>query len=138
MQDYANQIAQMFVGYQIDFVDLPRLTAVGKGRLEVDLNQDATHLNGEAVAPFQITEAVRGWYVDALARDHLSRDFVKSIEIDCAFEITQSESDGRIRRHVQLDCSVKLEAENGTWTGRKRRNEEGKRQGGGPWMLQEA
>ncbi len=138
MQDYANQIAQMFVGYQIDFLDLPRLTAVGTGHLQVELLEDTSYLNGEAVAPFQITEAVRSWYLDALARDRLSADFVRAIGIDCAFDIAKSETEGRSMRLVRLDCTVELVAENGIWTGRSLKDEKGELQEDGSWFLWDA
>lgn len=135
MQDYANQIAQMFVGWQISIGDLPRLTDVGSGRLEIGLLEERTHLNGALAPPFQITRAVRSWYFDALVRDQLPENFVRQIDINCDFQITQSGDDRHSQRHVRLDCTVNLEAENGTWTGRKSKNEKGERWGEGPWML---
>lgn len=135
MQDYANQIAQMFVGWQIGIADLPRLTAIGRGQLEVGLLDESTYLNGAVAAPFQITDAVKSWYFDALTRDDVAQDFVRQIRIRCDFDIAQSEGDGPSRRHVQLDCTVELDAENGNWIGRKVKNEKGERWGDGPWML---
>jgi hypothetical protein len=135
MQDYANQIAQMFVGWQIGIADLPRLTSIRTGQLDVGLFDESTNLNGTAAAPFQITEAVKSWYFDALTRDQVPDDFVQQISIRCDFEITQSEDDGHSQRQVRLDCTVELDAQNGHWIGRKSKNEKGERWGDGPWML---
>ena len=56
MQDYANQIAQMFVGYQITLVDIPRLVMIGRGRIEVDLFSGVTTIDNETASPFSISE----------------------------------------------------------------------------------
>jgi hypothetical protein len=53
MQDYANQIAQMFVGYQLTIIDLPRFVEARRGRLEVDLLTDSTILDDQPASPFR-------------------------------------------------------------------------------------
>ncbi len=139
MKDYANQIDQMFVGWQINIADLPRLADIGSGRIEIGLLEDTTHLNGNVVPPFQITQAVRDWYFDAVRRDCLSDNFIRQIDIRSVFETTQIDEHTHLQRHVRLDSTVELKDGNGDWTGHHTKNEVGDLWGeGGPWLVSDA
>ncbi len=137
MQDYANQIAQMFIGWQITVVDMPRLVAKGQGRLEVDLFGRTTRLDGEPTSPLSVSEAVHGWYENAIVRDGLGETFVRQIHITCAFDIAESEHNLDSERHVKFDCNVTIEAENGSWTGTSRKSEVWRRSGDQPWIVRD-
>ena len=78
MQDYANPIAQMFVGYQITLVDIPRLVTIGRGQIEVDLFSGVTTIDNKSTSPFSISEAVTSWYKDAVLRDVLDEAFIRT------------------------------------------------------------
>jgi hypothetical protein len=82
MQDYANQISQMFVGYQIDIADLPRLVSIGRGRIEIDLLDGSTMIDGTASEPFGIADAIHGWLDEATFRDQLDAGYVTGRQ-DC-------------------------------------------------------
>jgi hypothetical protein len=138
LQDYANQIAQMFVGYQIGLVDMPLLVQAGKGRIQVDLFEGRSTLNGAPLPAFSISEAVRHWYSNAVARDQLSETFVRSITIDCDFEASESQSDRASLRIVALNCTVTVNAEDGSWVGTSSKQEESRRWEDGPWITRDA
>ena len=138
MQDYANQIAQMFIGYQITLVDMPLLVAKGQGRVEVDLLGQTTSLDGEPISRLSISDAVRAWYEDAIVRDDLGDAFVRQIQITCDFDIAESRKGLDIERHVAFNCKVAIEAENGPWQGTSRKSELWLRSGDGPWIVRDS
>lgn len=138
MQDYANQIAQMFVGWQITISDMPRLVAKGRGRIEVDLLGQTTKLDGEPTSPFSVSDAVRHWYESAIVRDDLGETFVQQIYVICDFDIAESRQGTDTERHVTLDCNVAIEAENGSWNGSSRKSEVWRRTGDLPWMVRDS
>ena len=117
MQDYANQIAQMFVGYQITLVDIPRLVTIGRGQIEVDLFSGVTTIDNKSTSPFSISEAVTSWYKDAVLRDVLDEAFIRNVRIVCDFDINESVIDTESECKVTLKCQVTVEAANGTWIG---------------------
>jgi hypothetical protein len=117
MQDYANQIAQMFVGYQIELEDLPRLLALRQGRIEIDLLGDLTTVDDEAQVPFAISDAVTAWYQEAIRRDALDESFVREIRIVCDFDVSESRGGSTAERRIKLNCRVIVVAETGTWVG---------------------
>jgi hypothetical protein len=137
MQDYANQIAQMFIGYQITLVDLPRLLAVRHGQIKVDLFGGQTTLGGETVPPFSISDAVRSWYGDALQRDELDVSFIRQISITCDFDIVESKQGADSERLVIFDCQVDLEAESGRWSGKSHKSEQWRKSGDQPWEVRD-
>jgi hypothetical protein len=133
MQDYANQIAQMFVGYQIDLVDKFRLASIGQGRIVVDLLDGSTTINDAPSPPLSISGAVRDWYSEALVRDGLEEAFVSHIGILCDFAVTDSSPEAKTERTVKLDCQVTLDAQDGVWTGIGTRSERWRQSHEGPF-----
>jgi hypothetical protein len=129
MQDYANQIAQMFVGYQITLVDIPRLVMIGRGRIEVDLFSGVTTIDNETASPFSISEAVNSWYKDAVLRDVLDESFIRSVRIVCDFDTNESVIDTGSERKVTLKCKVTVEAENGISIGVSDKSERWRKSG---------
>jgi hypothetical protein len=138
MQDYANQIAQMFIGWQITLVDMPLLVARGQGQIQVDLLGPMTKLDGEPISPLAISNAVRTWYEDAIVRDDLGETFVRQIKIVCDFDIAESRQGLDTERHVAFDCKVAIEAENGSWNGTSRKAELWRRSGDQPWIVRDS
>jgi len=135
MQDYANQIAQMFVGWQITIADLPRLVEIGRGRIEVDLFADSSAIDQKPCEPFAISAAVREWLNEAIERDSLADGYVRAVLITCDFDLTEgSTADGAVR-HVRLDCVVDVEAETGVWSGSSKKAELWSRVGSAPWLV---
>ncbi len=123
MQDYANQIAQMFVGYQIDLVDMSTLASIGQGRIVVDLLSGSTTINDAPSPPLSISGAAHDWYSDALVRDGLGEACVSHIGILCDFAVMDSSQEAKAQRTVRLDCQVTLETQDGVWTGIGMRSE---------------
>jgi hypothetical protein len=72
MQHYSNQIAQMFIGYQLTLVDLPRLIDIGRGCIRVELPSAMTQLNGSLDENFTITATVQSGLDEAIVRDGLN------------------------------------------------------------------
>jgi hypothetical protein len=135
MQDYANQIAQMFVGWQIGIIDLPRLATIGRGCIRIDLLSGASSVDGRPCEPFSITDAVRRWLDDAIIRDELNPAQVQQVSISCMFDVAESQSVDTVERTVNLDCTVELTAESGSWSGSSRKSERWHKSDTGPWLI---
>ncbi len=138
MQDYANQIAQMFVGWQITIIDLPRLTDVGIGQISLDLLSGDTQLDGRPCEPFNIGNVVRAWLDDAIERDSLTSGYVEGVQITCDFEVNDSVEDWGTRRTLALLSSVVVEANQQSWTGTSRKSEVWEKLGEAPWLIHDA
>ena len=134
MQDYANQIAQMFVGYQIEPVDMSRLTSIGRGRIVVDLLDGSTTINDAPSPPLSISGVVHDWYSEALVRDDLEKAFVSHIGILCDFAVTDSSPEAKTEGTVRLNCQVTLDAQDGVWAGISTRSERWRETGEGPFV----
>jgi hypothetical protein len=135
MQDYANQIAQMFVGWQITIIDLPRLAELGSGHIEINLLSGTTRLNGVPSDPFTIADVVRQWLEDAIERDSLPAGYVQGVSIGCDFDVGESSEDWGTRRTLVLLSSVVVDTENGSWTGESRKSETWEKVGEAPWLV---
>jgi hypothetical protein len=131
----AVQIGQMFVGYQLTIIDLPRFVEARRGRLEVDLLTDSSLLDGQPVSPFTISHAVRSWYSEALIRDELVEGFihVARVRLDFDFDTTRRGDD--VAMKVTLQCLTTVEADDGTWRGKSLKSELWERTGDSPWRV---
>jgi hypothetical protein len=118
MQDYANQISQIFVGYQLTIIDLPRFVEARRGRLEVDLLAASTLLNDQPTAPFTITSTARSWYQTPLIRDELPEGFIHDVRVRLDFDFDTTHEGEGITMRVKLECETTVEADDGTWTGK--------------------
>lgn len=135
MQDYANQLAQIFVGYQITIVDLPRLVEIGRGRIEVDLLADSSTIDRKPCEPFAITAAVRRWLNDACERDSLPDAYIRSVLITCDFDIADTPTANGAERRLRLDCFVDVDPETGIWSGSSKKAELWVKAGSTPWRV---
>jgi len=138
MQDYANQISQMFVGWQIEIADLPRLVSIGRGRIEIDLLDGSTTIDGTPSEPFDIAPTIRGWLDEAKVRDQLDAGYVLRVNIACDFDVVDSQNGADSRRELLLDCTVVVDAQSGSWTGNSRKAEIWRRSGSGSWIVEKA
>ena len=138
MQDYANQIAQIFVGWQITIIDLPRLAEIGSGQIKIDLSSDTTELDGQPCDSFTISDAVRGWLDDAVERDGLASGCIEDVRIVCDFDVSDSEEDWGTRRSLRLLSSVVVDASGQSWTGISRKSEIWEKVGDAPWLVQDS
>jgi len=115
MQDYANQLAQMLVGWQITVVDIPRLTPHGAGEFAFELLEESSTLDGQPTEPFSIEGALRHWLTDAIRRDQIGEDFIQRITVEGRFLLPSREHSASPRD--VLVGTVTVFAENGTWIG---------------------
>ena len=135
MQDYVNQIAQMFVGWQISIADLPRLVELGRGRIEVDLFADSSTIDQKPCERFAISDAVREWLNEAIERDALADGYVRAVLITCDFDMTEGTTPEGAERNVRLDCVVDVDAETGVWSGSSKKAELWSKVGSAPWLV---
>lgn len=135
MQDYANQIAQMFVGYQMTIIDLPRFVEARRGRLNVDLLTHSTLLNDQPSPPFTITSAVRSWYEEALIRDELADGFIHAARVTLEFDFDPTRRGDEVAMMVNLECVATVEADDGTWIGKSVKSELWEQTRDGTWLV---
>ena len=120
MRDYANQMAQMFVGYQITLDDLPRFIEAGRGQIDVELLSGTTTLDGTPCPPLAISAAVRAWLDTAITRDQLASDHIHRISIHCDFDASAPATAEQPEHLLARACTVELSTADGTWTGSSR------------------
>ena len=137
-QDYANQIAQLFIGVELEISDLPRLAEIGRGKLRVDLLTDETTLDGNPIEPLNASDAARHWLERAIVRDQLKSDYVRGVSLTCEFAINAVEEADRSEHDTRLSCIVELDTLEGARTGTKRKRTLSTRSSGSPtWHTRE-
>ena len=135
MRDCANQIAQMFVGWQITIIDLPRLLEIGSGKIVINLLTGVSSIDGALCEPFTIADVVHGWLDDARDRDSLPAEFIHRVFISCDFDVSEGPTPQGAERHVRIYSPVVGDAENGEWSGSSRKSELWEKVGTAPWEV---
>jgi hypothetical protein len=122
LQDYANQVCQMAVGWRLTIVDLPLLLERGKGTVTFDLLTCTAALDG---APMSLTimSEVRAWLDEAKLRDGLPDNLITQFTMRMHFDLTE-ETAGRLeQRSVELECHSEMFAADAQYRGSARKRE---------------
>jgi hypothetical protein len=122
LQDYANQVCQMAVGWRLSIVDLPLLLERGKGTVTFDLVTCTAALD-DAPVSLTIIGEVSAWLDEAKLRDGLPDDLITQFTMRMHFDITE-ETAGRLEhRSVELECNSALFTADAQYRGSSRKRE---------------
>jgi hypothetical protein len=114
------------------------LLSDGHGRIEIDLLEGSTTVDGISSEPFEISGAVRSWLDQAKVRDQLEAGYITEVKIACDFDVADSQDGIGKRRELRLHCTVSLDAQNGSWTGTSQKAEIWRKSDEEPWIIRDA
>jgi hypothetical protein len=139
VQDYANQVCQIFVGWRllVSPGDLARLVDAGKGRLELDLKTGAARIDGSPVE-FAFGEELRDWLRHRADEDGLGWTEIRRADlvVDFACARRPGRKPGVVVRELAFDCGSTVETSAGNASTTRSSREVAVREGDGPWVAQ--
>lgn len=113
VQDYANKVCQIFVGWRLAVHDrdIPRLIEVGDGHLRIDLLTGATLVDGRPeLPPLGIAEELAAWLRDRCDRDRVDIGEVREAVLTVRFVAQERTTRrGTFVRHLQFDCHSRID-----------------------------
>lgn len=122
LQDYANQVCQMAVGWRLAISDLALLAERGEGLVAFDLLARTTDIGGLPV-PLTIMDEVMAWVGEAEGRDNLPAGLIQSFTMELAFRVAEEQNGRAEIRHVDLDCTSLLVTADAECAGRSSKRE---------------
>jgi hypothetical protein len=122
LQDYANQVCQMTVGWRLTIADLQILVERRAGRLALDLIRRTSTLDGEA-ADLTIMGEVGVWLDDARMRDGLPDDLIRSFVVSLDYRVSEEPDGLAVVRSLDLTCESVLVTSDAEFVGRSEKHE---------------
>jgi hypothetical protein len=141
LQDYANTVCDMFVGWRLAVSgdDIPRLIEIGSGDLELNLLDGAVVLNGSTPTELGIAREVVAWLQDRCAADGVPMAQLQEARLHVAFTTSERRAkNGHPVRDLDFSCASRIVTDERTYEGSlaKRQVWVGSTTGA-PWVVQE-
>ena len=141
LQDYANKVCEMFVGWRlaVSANDIPRLIEAGSGDLDVNLLDESVRLNGVDMATLGIAREVAAWLQDRCAADRVPVAELQEVRIRVAFNVSEKTGrNGHRVRDLDFKCKSRIVTDERTYEGAldKRESWVGS-SSGAPWVVEQ-
>lgn len=138
VQDYANQIPQIFVGWRllVSPGDLPLLLARGQGQLRLNLLTGTAQIDGSYVS-FAFADELQEWLKERAELDGLGWTAIEraDLTVDFACEERPGRKMGVLVRQLDFKCTMTLDAAGGHALSTRVSQEVGVKEGDGPWVV---
>jgi hypothetical protein len=137
LRDYANQLSQIAVGWQLEVGDRPLLGTTGRAVVEIDLLAGAATVNGAPANP-AIQDVLAAWLAEARVRDGVPDGSVERLTVRIDVEVTESWRERTAVRQVRRDARAELVTADRAYVGETRKREVWTRTGDrGAWLVRD-
>ena len=109
LQDHANTLCQMFVGWRMVANDIPTLVRLGHGPLAIDVLAGTAECGGQPVKQLYIAEELRAWFEVQLVQHGIPRDTVTSATLNVDFDASRVPRRRHDRYELNFDCRSAIE-----------------------------
>lgn len=141
LQDYANKVCEMFVGWRLAVSgdDIPWLIEIGSGDLDVNLLEGDVILNGSKPIELGIAREIAAWLQDRCAADHVPIAQLQEARLHVAFTASERRTkNGHPTRDLGFSCASRIVTDERTYEGSldKRESWIGSATGA-PWVVED-
>jgi hypothetical protein len=140
LQDYANKVCEMFVGWRLAVSgdDIPRLIAAGSGVLDVNLLDASVLLDGTGVPEYGITNEVAAWLRERCEADRIPLHEIREARVRVEFSASEADRKGHLVRDLRIQCRSQMVTDERVYEGAADKHESwvGSSKGA-PWVVEQ-
>lgn len=140
LQDYANKVCEMFVGWRLAVSgdDIPRLIALGSGVLDVNLLDVSVVLDGTSVPAYGIVREIAAWLRDRCEADRVPFHAIQEARVRIAFSASEVDRKGHRVRDLDFKCRSRLVTDERVYEGAADKHESWVgSSNGAPWVVEQ-